>query len=110
MRDKQTNTLLILFGTSFCFAISGLAMALFGGIKEILWLLSLGMVLAALSIVISVYANRSLDRILKGNYNDLTKRIDMKFAEARRTLDRISQQKEQLPFDQKTNPGRSQEQ
>lgn len=110
MKNRQTNFLLILFGTSSSLALIGLTSALFGGIKEIAWLLYSGVVLAMFSIVLSAYANRMLNKILNENYNRLTKRIDSKFEEARNTLNRIYSRKDRQTNGQNTNPGSSPEQ
>lgn len=107
---KQTTPLLILFGISVSLALIGLTTAVFGGVKDIQWLLYTGVVLAALSIVVSIYANRSLDRIIKNNYERLTKRVDSKFTEAREALDRIYAKRSAPSGDQNLKPGSSQEQ
>lgn len=102
--------LLLLFGISASFALIGLAAAIFGGIKEIPWLLYSGVAMAVFSIVLSIYANRSLSRILKGNYDRLTKRIDSQFEEARNTLDKIYAKKGPLLNGQNTNPDKPKQQ
>lgn len=102
--------LLSLFGISIFLAISGLTAAVFGGIKEISWMLYLGIAAAMLSIAFSVYANIYLSRTLKNKYKQLTNRVDSKFTQAREMLDKISERKKRMLSDQNTKPGNSPEQ
>lgn len=110
MKKHRTKTLLILFGASLSLALIGLATAVFGGLKDIVWLMYLGVAATAVSLIISLYANRALDRAIKDNYARITSRVDEKMTEAKNMMDRIYRRKTGPLSDQKTQPDSSNEQ
>lgn len=62
------------------------------------------------SVMILIYANRSLNRMMSRNYDNLTSKIDSRISEAKAAMN-IKYNKTDMPeSDQNTKPGNSQEQ
>lgn len=110
MKTNQARFLLVTFGISFSLALIGMALSIFGWASGSPWFLYSGIMMTMSSLLILIYANRSLNRIMSKNYENLTSKIDSRISEAKAAMDR-KYKKTGLPAsNQNTKPGNSQEQ